>query len=135
MRYVSVALVCLIIGFSSFSVYAGPLCTYQARISEQDKYNSNDESLLQGKKVSTAIAAAIIRQDRANYHEFDKRDAEDEDDCVFADKGNRAELEKRLTKHSIDKSVLRQIIFDNPLIRVKVYADSISITILLEESE
>jgi hypothetical protein len=134
MRYAFVASACLI-GLSSLPVHAEPLCTYQARISEQDKYNSNEESLLQGKKVSTTIAAAIIRQDRANYHEFDKRDDEDEDDCVFADKSNRATLEKKLAKRSIDKSILRQIIFDNPLIKVKVYTDNISITILLEESE
>jgi hypothetical protein len=134
MRYALILSVCLI-GLSSFSVYAEPLCTYHARISEQDKYNSSGKSLLQGSKVSTAIAAAIIRQDRANYHELDKQDDEDQSDCVFADKGNRASLEKRLTKRSIDKSVLRQIIFDNPLIKVKVYTDSISVIILLEESE
>lgn len=134
MRYAFIVLVCLT-GLSSFSVYAEPLCTYEARISEQDKYNSKGKSLLQGDEVSTTIAAAIIRQDRANYHEFDIRDDEDQDDCVFSDKSNRASLEKRLTKRSINKGILRQIIFDNPLIKVKVYTDSISITILLEESE
>jgi len=134
MRYAFIVLVCLM-GLSSFSVYAELLCTYEARISEQDQHNSKGESLLQGDKVSTAIAAAIIRQDRANYHEFDRRDDEDQDDCVFADKSNRASLEKRLAKRSIDKSILRQIIFDNPLIKVKVYTDNVSVTILLEESE
>jgi len=109
MRYALILSVCLI-GLSSFSVYAEPLCTYQARISEQDKYNSSGKSLLQGSKVSTAIAAAIIRQDRANYHELDKQDDEDQSDCVFADKGNRASLEKRLTKRSIDKSVLGRVV-------------------------
>ncbi len=130
MRYAFILSACLI-GLSSFSVYAELLCTYEARISEQDKFNSKGKSLLQGDKVSTTIAAAIIRQDRANYHEFDKQDDEDQDDCVFADKSNRASLEERLTKRSIDKSVLRQIIFDNPLIEVKVYTDSIRVTILL----
>jgi hypothetical protein len=134
MRYAFIVLVCLT-SLSSFSVYAELLCTYEARISEQDKYNSKGKSLLQGDEVSTTIAAAIIRQDRANYHEFDIQDDEDQDDCVFADKSNRASLEKRLAKRSINKGILRQIIFDNPLIKVKVYTDSISITILLEESE
>ena len=134
MRYAFIVLVCLM-GLSGFSVYAEPLCTYKARISEQDKHNSKGKSLLQGDKVSTTIAAAIIRQDRANYHKFDKRDDEDQDDCVFADKISRAGLTEERWNKPIDKGVLRQIILDNPLIEVKVYEDMFSVTVLLEESE
>jgi hypothetical protein len=59
-------------------VKAEILCSYIARISEQDKYNSAGDSLVSDQKPLLAVAAAIIRQDRANYHEFNKPDDEDQ---------------------------------------------------------
>ncbi|MEN9639954.1 MAG: hypothetical protein RLZZ262_1823 [Bacteroidota bacterium] len=119
----------------ALSLFAGAaqadfLCNYTARISEQDKRNSSGGYLTNGTTVSTAIAAAIIRQDRANYHQFDKRDPEDTNDCYFHDKDNRAALEKRLGKGTAPKESLKQIIFGNPLISVDVYDDFVNVKIL-----
>ena len=51
--------------------------SYQAVLSERDHFNSNGQWL--------TSAAAIIRQDRANFHRYGFRDAADEDDKFFAD--------------------------------------------------
>jgi hypothetical protein len=56
--------------------------SYVALLSEADPFNSNGQRLMS--------AAAIIRQDRANFHRFGIRDPQDEDDAFFADEGNRA---------------------------------------------
>ena len=51
--------------------------SYVALLSERDHFNSS------GQRLTTA--AAIIRQDRANFHRFGLRDPGDEDDTFFAD--------------------------------------------------
>ena len=86
--------------------------SYVARLSERDHFNSN------GQRLTTA--AAIIRQDRANYHRFGIRDAEDEDDKFFADEGNRAILERLLEHGRAESGVISGIVNGNPLVRVEV---------------
>ncbi|EBY7415755.1 hypothetical protein D6J61_26095, partial [Salmonella enterica subsp. enterica serovar Alachua] len=49
-----------------------PIDTYFARLSERDHYSSSGQRLTK--------VAGIIRQDRANVHQFGKVDAEDEKD-------------------------------------------------------
>jgi hypothetical protein len=56
--------------------------SYTALLSEADHFNSNGQRL--------TSAAAIIRQDRANYYRYGVRDADDQGDGFFADEGNRA---------------------------------------------
>ena len=52
--------------------------SYLARLGPADHFNSSGERL--------TSAAAIIRQDRANYHQFGKRDEEDDGDDFFGSK-------------------------------------------------
>jgi hypothetical protein len=59
---------------------------YKARLSEKDHFSSS------GKRLKIAIA--IVRQDRANFHVFNIRDAEDESDEAFKDKQAREYIEK-----------------------------------------
>jgi DnaJ-domain-containing protein 1 len=54
---------------------------YHACLSARDHYNSSDEKL-------TSVAA-IIRQDRANYHKYKARDENDESDEFFGSAANR----------------------------------------------
>ena len=70
-----------------------PLETYVARLSGQDHYNSNGVRLM--------TAAGIIRQDRANFYEFGKRDREDTPDAFFSSLANRALLEQMLLHGTI----------------------------------
>jgi len=98
-----------------------PLETYVARLSEQDHFNSN------GVRLTTA--AGIIRQDRANYYEFGKRDPDDSPDAFFASVANRALLEQMLLHGTISAATNNEIVNHTPLIVVKVYAHYIDVDV------
>lgn len=87
--------------------------SYNAYLSPADHFNS------QGERLTTA--AAIIRQDRANYHKFGIRDPGDEDDYYFRDVNNRAILERMLENGTSDPGVLSRIVNSNVSIHVDVY--------------
>ena len=87
--------------------------SYTALLSEADHFNSNGQRL--------TSAAAIIRQDRANYYRYGVRDADDEGDQFFADEGNRAVLEQMLDRGRADPGVLSRIVNGTPRIQVDIY--------------
>lgn len=89
---------------------------YQARLSEQDHFNSS------GQRLSTA--AGIIRQDRANFHRFGKRDQEDETDRFFEASDNRTTLERLLDRGQADSGVISSIVNGTPLVRVEVWRNN-----------
>ncbi len=96
--------------------------SYSARLSPRDHYNSNGERL--------RSAAAIIRQDRANFYVYGLRDDEDEPDPYFSSKGNRARLEEMLENGRTTPEAIDRVVNGTPLIRVDIYATGISVTIL-----
>lgn len=87
--------------------------SYVAFLSEQDHFNSNGQRL--------TSAAAIIRQDRANFHRFGIRDPQDQDDKFFADEGNRAALEQMLENGKAEPGVISRIVNGTVLIHVDIY--------------
>jgi S1-C subfamily serine protease len=89
---------------------------YQALLSESDHFNSS------GQRLTTA--AAIIRQDRANFHRFGIRDPEDESDRFFADADNRALLESLLQRGRAEPTVISRIVNGTPLVQVEVWQGS-----------
>lgn len=90
--------------------------SYVTRLSTRDHFNSSGERL--------DSAAAIIRQDRANFHKFGKRDGEDEADSFFSSARNRELLEKLLERGSADKGAIRSIMTGTPLVRVQVFTNT-----------
>lgn len=90
--------------------------TYVAKLSARDHYSSRGEKL--------TSAAAIIRQDRANYHKFGKRDGADEWDSFFSRKSNRALLESYLKHGSCSRSAVNSIVRGTPTIVVKIFRDN-----------
>ena len=96
--------------------------SYLARLGPNDHYNSR------GKRLTSA--AAVIRQDRANYHKFGLRDPEDENDSVFADIQQRAFLERNLNRGTTAGSAFQTILDGTPLIRVKVYQSHVDVMIV-----
>ncbi len=98
------------------------LGSYYARLSLDDHYNSK------GKRLKNA--AAIVRQDRANYHRFHIRDGEDDWDSVFGSKRNRAHMERMLNRGSWTKGLRKKIINRTPLIHVEIYRDFINLKVL-----
>ena len=87
--------------------------SYVAILSERDHFNSN------GQRLTTA--AAIIAQDRANFHRFGLRDPADEDDKFFADEYNRAALDRMLEHGRAEPGVISRIVNGTPLVRVQVW--------------
>src|ERR1700720_3721220 len=83
--------------------------SYTAFLSEADHFNSNGQRL--------TSAAAIIRQDRANYHRFGRRDPDDQDDMFFANAENRDALERMLERGQASPGVLSRIVNGTVLIR------------------
>jgi hypothetical protein len=91
--------------------------TYLAVLSERDHCNSSGERLKE--------AAAIIRQDRANFHKFGRRDKGDQSDTFFANATNREILERFLNRGRSTASALDAIINGTPVVVVRIYrADS-----------
>jgi len=87
--------------------------SYVALLSEADHFNSSGQRL--------TSAAAVIRQDRANFHRFGIKDPQDEGDAFFADEGNRAALEQMLERGRAEPGVIARIVNGTPLIRVEIY--------------
>lgn len=98
------------------------LTEYTTRISAQDKVNSVGDRL--------ETAAAILRQDRANYHRFDQPDAEDEGDDVFDDRHERGRFERLMSRGVVRPDTARAIINGTPLVRVTVYATRMDVEII-----
>ena len=85
-----------------------------ALLNEADHFNSR------GQRLTTA--AAIIRQNRANFHRFGIRSPEDQDDPFFASEGNRAALEQMLDRGRADPEVIERIVNGPPvLVRVDIF--------------
>ena len=100
--------------------------SYTAFLSEADHFNSNGQRL--------TSAAAIIRQDRANFHRFGRGDPGDEGDRFFASIDNRAAMERMLERGRASPGAIDAIVNRTPLIRVDIYRDAdghfIRITVL-----
>jgi hypothetical protein len=96
---------------------------YFAKLSYKDHHNSS------GIKLHTV--AGILRQDRANYHKFYRRDAEDTPDFFFKSKRNRSIYEGILQRSSISRSVRNAILYGEPRIMVTIYdSNYVSIELL-----
>lgn len=87
--------------------------SYTAQLSEQDHFSSRGERLRN--------AAAIIRQDRANFHKFGRRDPGDQSDAFFASAQNRDALERMLNAGTSNPDALRSIVNGTPIVRVEIF--------------
>ena len=91
------------------------VAVYSARLSRQDHYASDG--------VPLESPAAVIRQDRANFHKFHRSDPEDEGDSFFDNAEHRALLERALERGHTPRPAYRTIMGGTPLITVTVYRD------------
>ena len=106
----------LALGFVSFGTLPvsadSVICSYTARLSARDHKASDGYALRD--------VAAIIRQDRANFHKFRIRDEEDEADSFFSSVKNRESLEVMLRRRKLSAGVAAAVINGNPLVHVEV---------------
>ena len=91
------------------------VAVYSARLSRQDHYASDG--------VPLESPAAVIRQDRANYHKFHRPDTEDDDDNFFDSAEHRALLERALERGHTPRTAYRAIMQGTPYITVTIYRD------------
>ena len=89
------------------------IASYTAHLSSRDHFNSRG--------IRLRNAAAIIRQDRANFHRFGLRDPDDEWDSFFGSKANRARMESMLNNGTSDPGVRSRIVNGTPIVRVEIY--------------
>ncbi|ADV14168.1 hypothetical protein Mesci_5068 [Mesorhizobium ciceri biovar biserrulae WSM1271] len=99
------------------------LGSYVARISDRDHQASDGYAL--------DNAAQMVRQDRANWHKFHRRDSDDEADGWFRTNDQRADLQRMLERgDAMSSSTKRAIVNGEPLIQVDVYENSVRVSIL-----
>lgn len=99
------------------------LGSYVARISDRDHRASDGYPL--------SSAAQMVRQDRANWHKFHRRDSDDQGDPWFRSDGSRADLQRMLERGGAMSSATRRAIVNGePLIEVDVYPDSVRVSII-----
>lgn len=92
--------------------WEGELTSFRARLSAADHKASDGFPL--------KAVGMIIQQDRANYHRFAKRDAEDTSDDVFADQQARAKLANAEIAGQPD--LLKEVLNGAPLVDVHVFS-------------
>jgi len=98
------------------------IATYYAKLGVMDHFNSR------GKRLTSA--AAIIRQDRYNFHVRGIRDPQDTWDPFFDSKRNRAILESLLRRGNATWSALNAIVSGTPIIKVNIYSDHINVKVI-----
>ncbi|OWV99991.1 hypothetical protein [Rhizobium sp. R693] len=87
--------------------------SYRAYSGEADLFNSNGVRLTQPWQ--------IIRQDRANFHQYGIRDRDDGSDSFFADPANRQALEAMLRNGTMTRDAANMIVRGNVWIDVDIY--------------
>jgi hypothetical protein len=113
----------LVAGFTATAKADEFLGSYVARISDEDHFASDGYRL--------ESAAQMVRQDRANYHKFHRRDRDDERDRWFRGNDDRARLERMLQRPgAMSGSTRNAIVRGEPLIQVDVYTRSVRVTVL-----
>ncbi|PST19932.1 hypothetical protein C7U61_15825 [Rhizobium sp. JAB6] len=87
--------------------------SYRAYIGNDDLYNSKGERL--------TAPWQIIRQDRANYHVYRRRDRGDQGDSFFLQASNRQNLEAMLVNGNIADAAGNLIVRGNVRIKVDIF--------------
>ncbi len=114
----------IVVGLSIIvvSLNADYIATYYAKLASVDHYNSRGDRL--------HSVAAIIRQDRFNYHIRGIRQPQDTWDPIFFNKENRASLESMIRNGYISRSARNAILYGRPTIRVDIYDDYVKVRIV-----
>jgi hypothetical protein len=78
--------------------------TYTAVIGSRDLQNSSGQNLL--------TLGGLVRQDRANYHKFSRRDPGDEADTILSDEKMREALENAVNRSDPDYEFIDPFYWD-----------------------
>lgn len=113
-----IPVICLALAFilTSPAMAQDLVQSYVAHLSARDHRASD------GYKLTSV--AEILRQDRANYHKFGKRDADDESDDFFSTVDGREAMQHLVAVGDIDENVKRAILNGTPRVLVSLYESS-----------
>ncbi|WP_427023046.1 hypothetical protein ACP4J4_10415 [Aureimonas ureilytica] len=87
--------------------------SYVAFIGPDDLFNSSGQPLTRPWQV--------IRQDRANFHAYGRRDPGDQSDSFFSSQANRAELEGMLARGSISPAAAYRVMRGGTFVHVQIF--------------
>lgn len=111
MRTLLLALVTgVVVLYSGSTAYAQLVARYRTRLSQADHVGSRGTPL--------RTAAAVIQQDRANYHRLGRRDPEDQPDPVFQNDAERNFVPRYLAP--LARGVGQQILLGTPLVEITI---------------
>lgn len=118
----------LIAAFFAWITFAGPAAAqsslgWGSGTRLQDEYIAyiGPHDLFASDGVRLTEAWQVIRQDRANYHRFRRRDRGDESDSFFASVENRAIMERMVRDGQMSLSAAQAIVRGGVWINVRVY--------------
>ncbi|TDX23366.1 hypothetical protein [Rhodovulum visakhapatnamense] len=89
---------------------------YVAIIGPQDLYNSKGARL--------TAPWQVLRQDRANFHRFGRRDPGDRGDRFFASAENRGAMEQMVMRGSIDPAAARDLMAGGATVVVRIWGQN-----------
>ena len=113
--HISALFVVVALAIASPTVAQDVTASYVAHLSARDHFASD------GVRLTTV--ADILRQDRANFHKFGKRDADDESDEYFTTARARESFERLVRDGEIPANVRRAILNGTPRVIVSIYED------------
>jgi hypothetical protein len=105
---------------------AEEICSYTAKISSNDKKNRSGKKLLSSPSREGILNS--IRMDRANFHRFLKRDAEDTSDCLFAELAARDSMDKMLSQTVLSAQLINRMWREEVVLSIKVFPDRLEIS-------
>lgn len=112
-------------------VVAMPMQAAEARDATEESYiaylGSGDHFNSAGRRLTSA--AAILRQDRANFH-GGLGDPADEDDSFFDSKANRESMERLLEEGALSRAVESAIVNGQPTVLVRISERSVTVRLL-----
>lgn len=113
-------------GNSTVTAATRRIGSYVAYISRRDLYNTRGQRLDQPWQV--------LRQDRANFHRYNIRDAGDSSDGFFASPRNREIMERMLRRGSITPEARQRILAGGAAVRVEIHGtgddgDHVTVTV------
>jgi hypothetical protein len=118
---------------SSRPSMADELCIYTARISAKDKINHAGQKLM--RSASREGALKSIRMDRANFHRFQKRDAEDTSDCLFSQRAAREKMDRLTSGSVLSAELINRIWRDEVVLTIKVFPQRLEISEAVNAAE
>lgn len=109
----------------SLTASALELCSYTTKISARDKVSSSGISLISSNTRDSLVL--MIQQDRANFHKFNRKDAEDQDDCKFSSPEERAKIKLPSRMLQVSPELIQRMINQELIVKVTILENGLEV--------